>query len=676
MVHRLEELFRWRARPTVSRVLRVAVDLAVLIGAFAFAYHLRFDFAVPAAYRREAVIELGYVAFLQLAALRLTGVYRFVWRYIGLAEIRAFINAAILATAPIVAIRLAPVSVLPRVPLSVIIMDAFLAFSGVLALRVLRRVIYEASERRTHTCRDQAGVARVLLIGAGQAGMMAAREITRRADAGLRIVGFVDDDAEKAGSSIHGIRVLGSTCDLRRLVTELAVDHVILTIAQAPRENIRRIVSLCESIPVKIRVIPGLYEILGGRVEISRIRNIEIEDLLGRDPVHLDDAGIAGLVGGKTVLVTGAGGSIGSELARQVARFAPARLLLVERAEFALFEIEQELARSHPALQLDPLVADVGDEARMRAIFERHRPHVVIHAAAHKHVPMMELQPSEAIKNNVLPTRLLGHLAGVFRSDAFVLISTDKAVNPTSVMGASKRVAELVIQDLSRLHRQTRFVGVRFGNVMGSAGSVIPIFRRQIAAGGPVTVTHPAMTRYFMTIPEAAQLVLEAATIGEGGEIFVLDMGEPVKIVDLAAQMIRLSGLRPNEDIEIVFSGIRPGEKLYEELDRLGETLSKTKHPKIFNGNLTPYESTTLAQFVGRLEQAARRGAHDEVRVVLSEMLPESRLTLSRAKHEELAAAFVVVEAPKLHLRKSGAMAAVPELHPALVPPVGTQAAS
>jgi FlaA1/EpsC-like NDP-sugar epimerase len=443
------------------------------------------------------------------------------------------------------------------------------------------------------------------------------------------VKGFVDDDPSKQGSVIHGFPVLGTTEDLPRLVRDMGIAQVVITIARISRRDILRIIDVCHKVPVKLRIIPGLYQIIQGKVQVSRIRNVQIEDLLGREPVELDEAQVGGFLANRSVMVTGAGGSIGSELARQVARFRPSHLLLVERAEFALFEIDQELRRSFPELSILPLVADVGETARMRSIFESHRPHVVLHAAAHKHVPMMEANPAEAIKNNILGTRTLGELAGEVGVEAFVLISTDKAVRPTSVMGASKRVAELVVQDLGRKYR-TRYVAVRFGNVIGSAGSVVPIFREQIRRGGPVTVTHPDMRRYFMTIPEAAQLVLQAGAMGEGGEIFILDMGEPVRILDLAVAMITLTGLKPFEEMDIVFTGLRPGEKLYEELELFGEDIAKTRHPKIFIGKLGSYSSDEVERALLRLAEFARGANNDEARRFLNSFLPEAKLSVRR----------------------------------------------
>jgi FlaA1/EpsC-like NDP-sugar epimerase len=411
-----------------------------------------------------------------------------------------------------------------------------------------------------------------------------------------------------------------------RLVRTLGIDHVVITIAAASRNEIRRIVTLCEQIPIKVQIIPGLYEILQGNVEVSRVRDLQIEDLLGREPVRLDEHAMSEFLAGKVVMVTGAGGSIGSELARQIARFRPSRLLLVERGEFGLFNIDRDLRERWPRISIIPIVSDVSDEVRVRAIFETHRPQVVLHAAAHKHVPLMEQNGSEAVKNNVLATKTIGQIAGECRVEAFVMISTDKAVRPTSMMGAAKRVAELVVQDLDRRFA-TRYVAVRFGNVIGSTGSVIPIFREQIRKGGPVTVTHPDMVRYFMTIPEAAQLVLQAGAMGEGGEIFVLDMGQPVKIIDLAKDTIALSGLKPFEDIDIVFTGIRPGEKLFEELEVTDECLTKTRHPKIYIGKIASYPEEIVRSALERLNFLAANQREDELRDFLGELLPESQLS-------------------------------------------------
>jgi FlaA1/EpsC-like NDP-sugar epimerase len=624
------ELTRPRRRLITKRRLHYVIDLLVLISSFALAYLLRFDFELPHGQAEDFLTQLPYVVLVQMAALSLAGVYTFIWRYVGMSEARAFANAALWSALPILGARL----VLPaslndyRVPISICLIDTALAFGGALGLRVLRRAIYERAHTRRGS-RERAGAGQrrrpVLLIGAGHAGMLAAKEIRGRGDADLAIKGFIDDDRNKAGSMVQGVRVLGTTADLPRLVRDLDIDHVILTIAQTSRRDIRRIVGVCEQIPIKIRVIPGLYELLHGHVEVSHIRDIQVEDLLGRAPVELDFEGMSHFLGGKTVMVTGAGGSIGSELARQVARFNPSSLLLVERAEPALFQIDREMREELPGLQTVPLVADVGDAECMRRVMEEHRPQVILHAAAHKHVPMMETNAAEAVKNNVLATYTLGRIAGECGAEVFVLVSTDKAVRPTSVMGASKRIAELAVQSLDRRYT-TRYVAVRFGNVIGSTGSVIPIFQEQIRKGGPVTVTHEQMKRYFMTIPEAAQLVLQAGSIGRGREIFILDMGEPVRILDLAVDTITLSGLKPYEDIDIVVTGMRPGEKLFEELAVSEEQITKTLHPKIYIGNIVTYPEERVAEGLSRLGEFARLGDERRIREFMADFLPEARL--------------------------------------------------
>jgi FlaA1/EpsC-like NDP-sugar epimerase len=617
------------------RRTQFAMDLLVLASAFWLAYFLRFDFDIPRDNFFFALRQFPYVVLIQFAGLIIAGVYSFIWRYVGIGEVTSFLKAAYLSLLPLVIVRLGvPADYHQwRVPLSIIMIDAVLAFGGVLGLRVLRRALYERFERHRFA-RGSSQTKPVLLIGAGQAGVLAAREINGRGDTGLAIKGFIDDDPEKQGSVIHGIKVLGTTEDMPRLVRTLGIDHVVITIAAASRNEIRRIVKLCEVVPVKAQIIPGLYEILQGNVEVSRIRDLQIEDLLGREPVHLDEEDMSRFLAGKVVVVTGAGGSIGAELARQTARFKPSGLLLVERAEFALFNIDRELRARWPELSIIALVADVSNEARMRSILETHRPQVVLHAAAHKHVPMMEHNASEAVKNNALATRMLGGLAGELGVEAFVMISTDKAVRPTSIMGASKRVAELVVQDLNSRY-QTRYVAVRFGNVIGSAGSVIPIFREQIRKGGPITVTHPDMMRYFMTIPEAAQLVLQAGAMGEGGEIFVLDMGQPVKILDLARDTITLSGLKPFEDIDIVFTGIRPGEKLFEELEVRDECLTKTRHPKIFIGKIAAYPQEAVQLALERLSFLSENECDAQLRDYLGALLPEARLLNGHAERDD-----------------------------------------
>jgi len=611
----------------MNRQTKYLMDTLVLSCAFCLAYLLRFDFAIPRQDVRNLSLQVLCVVAIQIGAMSATGVYSFVWRYVGLAEVRAFLKAALFSCVPVIALRLVLPDALKqfRIPLSIALADTVFAFGGVLAVRVLRRAVYEAFKRNDSVSTEGVDKKAILLIGAGRAGVFAAKEILSNGGSDLELKGFVDDDPNKQGRVIQSVRVLGTTRELPELVQELGIDHVVMSIPGATRTQFRRILEICEQIPIRVRVVPGLHDILHGRVKVSRIRDLQIEDLLGREQVQLDEQAVERFLVGKTVMVTGAGGSIGSELARNVARYQPANLLLVERAEFALFEIGRELSSGWPGISQHALVADVGDRERMRRIFATYRPNVVLHAAAHKHVPMMEHNASEAVKNNVLATQVLGDLAGRFGVEAFVLISTDKAVRPTSIMGATKRVAELVVQDLNRTYA-TRYLAVRFGNVIGSAGSVIPIFRQQILEGGPVTVTHPDMTRYFMTIPEASQLVLQAGAMGEGGEIFILNMGEPVRILDLAEEAISLSGLKPYEDIDIVFTGVRPGEKLFEELEIKEEQMSKTRHPKIFIGKIGTYSRDMVSEAIERFRLLALRGSTEDVRNYLNELLPEAQL--------------------------------------------------
>jgi FlaA1/EpsC-like NDP-sugar epimerase len=418
------------------------------------------------------------------------------------------------------------------------------------------------------------------------------------------------------------VSILGRTDDIQELCEKHEVQEVLIALPHASPKMIRSLVERCQGMGVLFRTIPAVTDVMEGRVQVSQIRDVDIEDLLGREPVELDTAKIGQQLRGQCVLVTGAGGSIGSEMCRQIAGFGPRRLIALERAENNLFEIDRELRATWPALDVIPCVADIGDELRLRAIFEREKPSIVFHAAAHKHVPMMELNPGEAIKNNIGGTMTLANVAVAAGVEKMVLISTDKAVNPTSIMGCTKRVAEMYVQSLGAA-AVTQFVTVRFGNVLGSSGSVVPIFKEQIERGGPVTVTHPEMKRYFMTIPEAAQLVLQAGTMGKGGEIYVLHMGNPVKIVDLARDMITLSGLRPGTDIEITFSGIRPGEKLFEELSTEDEHIGDTTHPKIGIWKHRLEDPQTVTGGVGRLMAMADTAAIAEVQRALKALVPE-----------------------------------------------------
>ena len=467
------------------------------------------------------------------------------------------------------------------VPRGVALMDFNLSLVLFVGFRVSIRALRERFWSKGQA--TQGVVERIAIVGAGQAGAQLASELMSRRGHGIEPVCFLDDDAAKHSLHIHGVPVIGAPERMPELAEKFGVTEIILALPASAVRRIREVSALAAASNLRVLIVPSMAELAGGRVRASDIRPISVEDILGREPAKLDDDAIDAMVKGRVVLVTGAGGSIGSELCRQVAARSPARLIMLDQCEVLLYQAEQELIAAGAGALITPVVADVVDADRLRDVFVRYAPDLVLHAAAHKHVPMMESQPGEALKNNVLGTAVVAQLAAEYGADKFVLISSDKAVNPTNVMGASKRLAELVVQSMqARAGGRTSFLAVRFGNVLGSSGSVIPIFRRQIAAGGPVTVTHPEVKRYFMTIPEAVGLVLQSATLGGGGDILILEMGEPLKIIDVARQLIELSGLRPDIDIEIRIIGLRPGEKLVEELQCEGEQYRPTEHPRVF----------------------------------------------------------------------------------------------
>ena len=613
----------------LRRPAQFLLDVIILTVAFLLAYLPAINVQLGEYYRDTTLTQLPFVIFIEFSALFLSGAYSIIWRYISIEDLKVFLRAAVISGIILIALRFLLIYSdfrLWQIPISVILIDLVLGFGGILSLRVLRRFFYELSEKNRVIAKRRRGeMSPALIIGAGRLGAALVKEMVGRRDADLEVRGFIDDDIRKVRGSVGGIKVLGTAKDLPRLVEELKIKQVVIAIEQAQGKEIREILDICGMLPVRTQIVPSLDEIATGRVSVSRIRDVEIEDLLGREPVELDDENLHQFLSDKTIMVTGAGGSIGSELVRQIANYGPSRILLVERSEFFLFQIARELTSRLPEVQCIPLIADVCDEPRMREIFEQYSPAVVFHAAAHKHVPLMETNAVEAVKNNVFGTRLVGDLAGEFEADSFVLVSTDKAVNPTSVMGASKRVAEILVQGLDQKYK-THFIAVRFGNVLGSAGSVVPIFREQIRNGEDVTVTHPEMTRYFMTIPEASQLVMQAGALGRGGEIFVLDMGKPVKILDLAEDMIRLSGLTPYEDIDIVFTGIRQGEKLFEELEMTGENLLKTRHPKIFIGKIAKYSRQQVEQLADELSSAVKANSEPQIRRIFGAYLPDSNV--------------------------------------------------
>ncbi len=499
----------------------------------------------------------------------------------------------------------------------VIMIDLFAAIMILAGVRMLIRMYHEE-----FFAKSTGPLKRFLIVGAGDAGEALLREITRLKANEFNVVGFVDNDPAKQGTNIHGVSVLGTIDNLPRICKKFNVDEIAIAMPSATRKQIRHVVQICQGTQLRFRIVPSITDIASGRFRVSQIRDVDINDLLGRDVVELDLDRIEAFLKDKVILVTGAGGSIGSEMCRQVCNFRPRLLLLVEQAENPLFDIERELGRDYPDVPLKAIVRNIADEKRLENVFDNFRPEVVIHAAAHKHVPLMETNPGEAIKNNIFGTMTVAGMSDKYGVKNFVMISTDKAVNPTSIMGSSKRIAEMYVQDMNNSSK-TDFVTVRFGNVLGSNGSVVPIFKKQIAAGGPVTVTHPEMKRYFMTIPEASQLVLQSATMGKGGEIFVLDMGEPVNIVHLARELITLSGFRPDEDIEITYTGMRPGEKLFEELSIEGEDMLPTRHPKIGIWRNIPGDRQSLHTVINELMEMSYTQDHDRIVQLIKRLVPE-----------------------------------------------------
>ena len=461
---------------------------------------------------------------------------------------------------------------------------------------------------------------RVLIVGAGKAGVAIAKEILNSSKVDYSLVGFIDDDPAKQNTSIFGFHILGYSSDIPALVKEKKIETIIIAIPSADAEVIKNLSSLCVSCKCEVKVLPGIYQLINGQVSIQRRRNVEIHDLLGRDPVQTNLDEVMGYIEGQTVLVTGGGGSIGSELCRQIAEHSPKQLIIVDIYENTTYEVQLELKRKHPELNLTVLIASVRDSSRMDAIFNLYRPDIVFHAAAHKHVPLMEDSPNEAVKNNIIGTYKVAKCAHAYGVKTFVQISTDKAVNPTNIMGATKRVCEMIIQYFSKISK-TSFVAVRFGNVLGSNGSVIPLFKKQIEAGGPVTVTHKDIIRYFMTIPEAVSLVLQAGAYAKGGEIFVLDMGEQVRIYDLAKNLIRLSGYEPGKDIKIEITGLRPGEKLFEERLMAEEGLVKTANNKISIGKPIDFDENKLLEILDKLYDEAYAES-DEIKSLVKELVP------------------------------------------------------
>jgi FlaA1/EpsC-like NDP-sugar epimerase len=593
--------------PSRHRVWQLVADAALVAAAWYLAFELRFDHGVRPYYATLFERTILIVVGIKLVVFVLFGFYNHWWRYVSTRDMWRIVRGVTIAclVADLTIYFASPVHGI-RLPRSVAVLDWLLTLALITGARLLVRSIMERPSPRGFVSRGK----EVLVVGAGDAAQLIVKEMLKSPALGYTPIGLVDDDPRKKNLRLHGVRVLGTTDDLPRLLRESKPDEVVIAIPSAAGEVRQRIVNRASDAGVSVKTLPGIYELISGDHDLAaQIRPVQVEDVLGREPVEVDLEAVASYLGGETVLVTGAGGSIGAELCRQIAHLGAARLVLVDHAEPALFEIERELVDERRFPAAIPVLADVKNEAKMRQIFERYQPGIVFHAAAYKHVPLMEANPIESVRNNVLGTRVMAQVAVEFNAERFVLVSTDKALNPRAVYGQCKTICEWVVEAYG--HRpdvSTRFVAVRFGNVLGSSGSVISIFRRQIEKGGPVTVTSPKMTRYFMTTPEAVALVVQAGGIGGRGEIFVLDMGEPVRILDLAQNMIRLSGKEPGKDIAIEFIGVRPGEKMNEELIGEGETAEATSHAKILRVTRPTVEAAWVEEQIVVLERLVEEG--------------------------------------------------------------------
>lgn len=599
------------------------LDVTLLLCVWGLAWTLRFEgLSWLTAWRSTATNHALISIPLWLAICAAFGLYARVWTTASVEELECLLVAMLAAAAAnvVVGMFLLPLTGLTATRLPLSVLSSQTMFS--MAVLVLPRIAARLVRWRAARARPRAQGKRVLILGAGTAGRSTAREMIEQPHHGFQPIGFLDDDATLHARRIAGLPVFGALSTLADRLRRDDIRHVILAMSDAPGSLVREIVRTCTDAGVEARTMPGLAEVLSGRVGVNQLRPVEIQDLLRRAPVQTDLDAVRDIAGGNTVLVTGAGGSIGGELCRQIARHAPARLVLLGHGENSIYEIHHELSTRFPDVPLSTVIADVRDEARIDSVMARFKPRAVFHAAAHKHVPLMEENLVEAITNNVKGTRVVVEACARYEVPNFVLISSDKAVNPTSIMGATKRIAELIVQRTA-IASGKNYMSVRFGNVLGSRGSVVPMFLRQIRAGGPVTITHPDMTRYFMTIPEAVQLVLQASVLGQGGEVFVLDMGEPVKIVDLASDLIRLSGLRLGADIEIKFSGIRPGEKLFEELSLDHEHMKPTAHGKVMCAKLATPGAGLLHNVDALVAAAGKREGDEALRKRISELVPE-----------------------------------------------------
>lgn len=604
-------------RKIVTGIL-ILMDVIIVIAAPYLALLLRFEGNTGGdSYYQTIYHYLPEIILVRLLTFYFFRLYNRLWRYASVNELVGIVSAV---TTSSIIISFYMFSMGASLPRSIPVISWLLIIGFVGLSRLFLRIVSEVRNRKATQC------SRIIIIGAGDAGAMIARELHQRYYETKLLVGFIDDDQYKYKQRLFGVPVIGTRDDLMEMVVKHSIDEIIIAIPSLGGERLREIFRACRETKCVVKTVPGLYEVIDGQVSVEQLRNIDLEDILRREPVKIDLDQIASYLKGKRILVTGAGGSIGSELCRQIAKMSPSHITLLGKGENSIYEIHQEITAKYPSLSIEPVIADVRDKSRIVSVFSRLQPQVVFHAAAHKHVPLMEAQPAEAVRNNIFGTKTVAEAADRVNVEKFVLISTDKAVNPTSVMGATKRVAEMIIQNMNKISN-TNYVAVRFGNVLGSRGSVIPLFKKQIAKGGPITITHPDMQRYFMTIPEASQLVLQAGAIAKGGEVFVLDMGKPVKIVDMACDLVELSGLVPHRDISIKFTGLRPGEKLFEELLTAEEGTTSTKHEKIYVANLKVADEEIMQQGLQSLQQVSEA---EKIINILYKLIPTYQTTRER----------------------------------------------
>ena len=590
------------------------VDVAIVAIVPYLALLIRFEGVIDQKWFAIISNYLPAIICLRVIIFYAFGLYQRLWRYASIRELILIVSAVTISSIIIFVYTYAFGTIIPK---SIHFISWLLNIIFIGASRLIIRILSYMRQSTNSNC------LRVLIVGAGDAGVMIAREIQHRYYKTKKIIGFIDDDVYKQDKILFGAKILGGTNKINDIVNQNNIDEIIIAIPSLSGNELRRIIGACKATQCEVKTVPGIYELIDGKVTVQQLRKVEVEDLLRRKPVELDLERIAEYLNGKRILVTGAGGSIGSELCRQIAKMAPISIALLGRGENSIYEIDRELRDYYPDIFIEPLIADIRDRERIDCIFNKIKPQVIFHAAAHKHVPLMEAQPIEAVRNNIFGTKNVAEAAAEAGAEIFIMISTDKAVNPTSVMGTTKRVAELIIQGINR-ECKTKFAAVRFGNVLGSRGSVIPLFKKQISNGGPITITHPEMKRYFMTIPEATQLVLQAGALATGGEVFVLDMGEPVKIVDMATDLIELSGLELGKDVEIKFTGLRPGEKLFEELLTAEEGTTATKHEKIFIANLKSVDLNNLHKGLRSLQTVTEL---DDIVLLLSKMVPTYQST-------------------------------------------------